>query len=151
MTRPPSLRLWARWVVANVAAEILGLGADGLVGLGLISQWGEPAGARAVAFAALLVAVGTLEGVLVGLGHGAFSARALPGRLGRLHCGGRGQRQHGAGQHAQDPGQEGASVLGIAARVLWTIGAAGAIVGAVHGTVLVKMLRQREPAQGQRL
>jgi hypothetical protein len=223
MAEPPSLRLWVRWVVANVAAEVLGLGVDGLVGAWLISQWGEPAGARAVAFAALLVAFGTLEGVLVGLGQGwavgpflpelslgAWVASTAAGAflawvLGMLPSTLMSLARPAATAAADGPVisdalqlllavplglvagavlssvqalvlrrhlprtwswvaanaaawalampviflsagglPEGASALALAARVLLTIAAAGAIVGAVHGTALVWMLRQRE-------
>jgi len=227
MAEPPSLRLWVRWVAANVAAEVLGLGVDGLVGLWLISQWGEPSGARVVAFAALLVAFGALEGVLVGLGQGwavgpflpelslgawvastaagAFLAWVLGMLPSTLMSFARPAadaavdgpaisdalqlllaiplglvagavlssvqalvlRRHLPGVWRWVAGNalawalampvvflsagglpEGASPLALAARVLLTIGLAGAIVGAVHGGVLMKMLRQRELCLG---
>lgn len=60
--------LWLRWVLANLAGELAGLGLAGVVGLAVGVAVERLAGSLApLATAALMVAGGTFEGFTVGL------------------------------------------------------------------------------------
>lgn len=76
---PASWGLWGRWVAANTAAEVVGLGGSAAVAVGLASTTDRMGGAGVLLMAAAMIAIGTcLEGVLVGLLQGAVLRRALP-------------------------------------------------------------------------
>jgi hypothetical protein len=60
--------LWRRWVLANALGELVGLGAAAIVGVILARMIESAVGAFAgLAMAAVLIPLGTFEGVVVGL------------------------------------------------------------------------------------
>jgi hypothetical protein len=68
--KPNWALFWVRWVVANLAAELLGLGAAAGAAVLLSGELGQPGDWGAtVSFAVVMVLFGTLEGVLVGIGQ----------------------------------------------------------------------------------
>lgn len=70
MTGRSNLVFWFRWVLANVVAEVLGLGAAAAAGLLLLSELGDPGDWGAVVgLAVVMVMFGSFEGVLVGIGQ----------------------------------------------------------------------------------
>jgi len=72
-------KLWRSWVAANSIAEAIGLGGAFVLGDAVLSVYGEPTGRAALfAMSALVVAVGTLEGVVVGVAQGLVLHRPLP-------------------------------------------------------------------------
>jgi hypothetical protein len=72
-------RLWRRWVMANALGEMLGLGTTFAVGVGFFSLAGEPQGVGgALAFGAVMVATGAIEGSGVGWAQWLALRRALP-------------------------------------------------------------------------
>jgi hypothetical protein len=59
--------LWLRWVLANSAGELLGLGVVAAAAIALVATVGEPAGpTAAIGFALPMVLLGAYEGVVVG-------------------------------------------------------------------------------------
>ena len=72
--------LWLRWVAANAAGEFVGLGLLSLVAILVVSVVvGDPSGLSFdVGFAVLLVALGTLEGAVVGTFQWTVLRRRLP-------------------------------------------------------------------------
>jgi len=59
--------LWLQWALANIAGEVLGLGLAGAVATVMVLTVGEPKSAFvALLMAAVMIAAGTLEGVIVG-------------------------------------------------------------------------------------
>ncbi|HKJ59513.1 MAG TPA: hypothetical protein VKA37_09795 [Halobacteriales archaeon] len=72
-------RLWRRWVFANGAGEVVGLGMVGLVGVALATATRlEADGFGSVAVAATLVTLGTFEGAVVGYAQWRAMQRAFP-------------------------------------------------------------------------
>lgn len=71
---------WYKWIAANSSAELVGLGTVAALGYGIVVSLGEPQGAFAIVFAAILTALGALEGVVVGIAQ----AWLLKQRLGQL-------------------------------------------------------------------
>jgi hypothetical protein len=70
VSRPSWSRFWLRWVLANLVAELLGLGAAAGAGVLLASELGQPGDWGAtISFAVVMVLFGTFEGVLVGIGQ----------------------------------------------------------------------------------
>ena len=68
--RPRRSLFWLRWVLANLAAELLGLGAAAGAGVLLASELGQPGDWGAtISFAVVMVLFGAFEGVLVGIGQ----------------------------------------------------------------------------------
>jgi hypothetical protein len=68
MDRQTKTQLWWRWVVANAVGEMIGLGTTFGVGVAFFSLVGEPqAAGEALAFGAVMVATGAIEGTVVGL------------------------------------------------------------------------------------
>jgi hypothetical protein len=60
-------QLWWRWVGANAVGELAGLGLVAAIGASIVTQIGEPQDMGAIlGFAALFVALGLLEGLIVG-------------------------------------------------------------------------------------
>jgi hypothetical protein len=67
---PRYARFWFRWVLANLVAELLGLGAAAGAAMLLSGELGQPGDWGAtISFAVVMVLFGTLEGVLVGVGQ----------------------------------------------------------------------------------
>lgn len=76
-------KLWTRWTLANALGELVGLGGAFVVGMAVTAAVGGAESlAFTLAFAALLIALGTLEGVVVGWAQWWAMAEWLPG-LGR--------------------------------------------------------------------
>lgn len=76
--RPPR-RLWQRWIVANAWAEALGLSIVAGVGFVVARRLGEPGGpAAALGLAAVFVALGAIEGLVVGVAQSRVLRSALP-------------------------------------------------------------------------
>ncbi len=71
-------RFWRRWVFANTAGELVGLGAAALAGYGVVAGFGEPAGAAVLPFAVVMLAVGTFEGAVIGVAQWWVLRSALP-------------------------------------------------------------------------
>ena len=70
MTGRSNLAFWFRWVLANVVAEVIGLGAAAAAGVLLLSELGDPGDWGAVvSLAVVMVMFGSFEGVLVGIGQ----------------------------------------------------------------------------------
>jgi hypothetical protein len=80
---PPSrnwwdLKLWLQWMIANVAGEVLGLGLAGVVAITMVLIIGEPENALVtVMMAGVMIAAGTLEGVIVGFSQWLVLRRRL--------------------------------------------------------------------------
>jgi hypothetical protein len=70
--------LWLQWVIANVAGEVLGLGLAGAVAAVMVLTIGEPE-TTLIAFvmAGVMIAAGTLEGVIVGFAQWLVLRRRL--------------------------------------------------------------------------
>lgn len=65
---PRLLPLWWRWVVANALGEMIGLGFVAAIAGGLVWKFGEPhAPALILLFAALMILLGGVEGLVLGL------------------------------------------------------------------------------------
>ena len=61
-------KFWQRWVIANALGELLGLGTVAAVGFFVFQSSGEPTGvAQALAFAAVFILLGAVEGLVIGL------------------------------------------------------------------------------------
>lgn len=74
-----SKRLWLHWTLANAWGELVGLGAVAGLGYLVASRLGESSSAVAViALAAVFVALGAVEGFVVGLAQQQVLRRALP-------------------------------------------------------------------------
>jgi hypothetical protein len=70
---------WLQWVVANLLGEFVGLGLVGLIGYAMVAVFGEPnAFFQALAFAIVAVALGALEGSIVGYAQFLVIRRRLP-------------------------------------------------------------------------
>jgi hypothetical protein len=70
--------LWLQWVIANVAGEVLGLGLAGAVATAMVLTFGEPETALvALIMAGVMIAAGTLEGVIVGFAQWLVLRRRL--------------------------------------------------------------------------
>jgi len=70
--------LWLRWIIANVAGEVLGLGLAGAVATVMVLTIGEPETALvALVMAGVMIAAGTLEGVIVGFAQWLVLRRRL--------------------------------------------------------------------------
>lgn len=70
---------WRRWVVANALGELVGLGAVAAIGFFLFQSLGEPTSfAQALAFAAVFIPLGALEGVVLGLAQRQVLRTLLP-------------------------------------------------------------------------
>jgi hypothetical protein len=70
--------LWLRWVIANVAGEVLGLGLAGSVAIVMVLTIGEPETAPvALTMAGVMIAAGALEGVIVGFAQWLVLRRRL--------------------------------------------------------------------------
>ena len=66
-TEASNLSFWGRWVAANTLGELAGLGIVGAVSSSVIRVFGEPVSAGyALAFAAMSVCLGAVEGAIVG-------------------------------------------------------------------------------------
>jgi hypothetical protein len=77
--RSSAVQFWSRWVLANAAGELAGLGVAALAAYGLVAALGEPAGVVAVvAFALVMLVLGTFEGVLVGWAQWLVLRKELP-------------------------------------------------------------------------
>jgi hypothetical protein len=62
------VRFWRQWIVANAWAELVGLGSVAALGYLVASRVGEPGGVvAAIAIALVLVALGAIEGLVVGV------------------------------------------------------------------------------------
>jgi len=71
---------WARWVLANSAAETVGLGGAFLAGYAIVSLVGAREGSvSALLLGGLAIALGMLEGAIVGAAQGLVLRRRLPG------------------------------------------------------------------------
>jgi hypothetical protein len=83
------VRLWVRWVAANTAAEVVGLGATVLVAVAGVLLLAPDSGlVHALAYAAVLVLAGTfLEGVVVGMAQWLVLRGSLPDLTGRAWIG----------------------------------------------------------------
>jgi hypothetical protein len=74
-----SWSLWGRWVVANALGELIGLGLAGLVGaLVVFLSTRAGGGVSDLGRAAIMVLLGTFEGVVVGYAQSAVLCRELP-------------------------------------------------------------------------
>lgn len=72
--------LWRSWVLANALGECLGLGAAGAIGAILAGMFGATMDAIAsLRVAGTLIALGTFEGVVVGLAQWLVLRRPFPG------------------------------------------------------------------------
>lgn len=72
--------LWLKWVLANSAGELIGLGATFAIGAGLFSGLAEDLGiAATLVGAGLMTATGALEGAVVGLAQWLVLRVAIPG------------------------------------------------------------------------
>ena len=81
-TEASNLSFWGRWVAANTLGELAGLGIVGAVSSSVIRVFGEPVSAGYVlAFAALSLGLGAVEGAIVGYAQASVLRRRLP----RLH------------------------------------------------------------------
>jgi len=79
-TEASKLAFWGQWVAANLVGELAGLGIVGAVGSTLVRIYGEPVTAGAVlVYAALAVALGAVEGAIVGYAQAGVLRRRLPG------------------------------------------------------------------------
>jgi hypothetical protein len=59
--------MWLQWTLANVVGEVLGLGLAGVVAIVMVLTIGEPETVlAALMMAGVMIAAGTLEGVIVG-------------------------------------------------------------------------------------
>ena len=78
-TEPSKLSLWGRWVAANTLGELAGLGVVGAVASSVVRVFGEPVSAGyALAFAAMSVCLGAVEGAIVGYAQASVLRRRLP-------------------------------------------------------------------------
>lgn len=75
--------LWLRWVAANAAGELAGLGMAALVGWSLFSAPGEDTLFSHILTALVLIAVGTFEGAVVGIAQWTALRAEFPA-LGRM-------------------------------------------------------------------
>jgi hypothetical protein len=76
-------RFWWRWIAANSLAELLGLGTVAAFGYAIFRRVGEPHGIwQAAVFALAFVALGALEGLVVGWAQAAVLKSRLPGLKG---------------------------------------------------------------------
>jgi hypothetical protein len=70
--------LWLQWALANVVGEVLGLGLAGVVAIVMVLTIGEPETAlAALMMAGVMIAAGTLEGVIVGFAQWLVLRRRL--------------------------------------------------------------------------
>jgi len=70
---------WSQWIAANVVGELLGLGLVGATGYAAIHIFGDPETASYVlAFAALIISLGAIEGAIVGYAQVLVLRRRLP-------------------------------------------------------------------------
>jgi hypothetical protein len=70
--------LWLRWALANIVGEVLGLGLAGVVAIVMVLTTGEPETAlAALMMAGVMIAAGTLEGVIVGFAQWLVLRRRL--------------------------------------------------------------------------
>lgn len=70
--------LWLQWTLANVAGEVLGLGLAGVVAIVMVLTTGEPETALVtLMMAGVMIAAGTLEGVIVGFAQWLVLRRRL--------------------------------------------------------------------------
>ena len=73
------MRFWRQWIVANACAELIGLGTVAGLGYLVAHYMGEPGGiTAAITFAVLFVALGAIEGFVVGIAQSSVLRRALP-------------------------------------------------------------------------
>lgn len=78
-TEPSSLSFWGRWVAANALGELAGLGIVGAVASSVVRVFGEPVSAGyALAYAALSICLGAVEGGIVGYAQASVLRRRLP-------------------------------------------------------------------------
>jgi hypothetical protein len=78
LTRSNHLHLWSRWVLANALGELMGLGATFAIGAGLLSGLQDlPGIGGALLSAALMMATGVVEGVIVGLAQWSVLRQAI--------------------------------------------------------------------------
>ena len=104
-------KLWRQWVLANAVGEVLGLGLAGAVAMAMVVTIGEPETALvALMMAAVMVAAGTLEGVIVGFAQWLVLRRRLD-RLSR---------------------REWVAATAIGALVAWTLGMAPSTLMALN-------------------
>ena len=75
--------LWLRWVAANAAGELVGLGLAALVGWALLAAPGEDTLFSHILTALALIAVGTFEGAVMGVAQWAVLRAQFPA-LGRM-------------------------------------------------------------------
>jgi hypothetical protein len=76
--------LWLQWALANVVGEVLGLGLAGVIAIVMVLTIGEPETALvAMMMAGVMIAAGTLEGVIVGFAQWLVLRRRLH-RLSRV-------------------------------------------------------------------
>jgi len=74
-----SMRVWLHWTLANAWGELVGLGAVAGLGYLVASRLGEPSSTiAAFALAAAFVALGAIEGFVVGVAQNQVLRRALP-------------------------------------------------------------------------
>jgi len=86
--RSSVFQFWLRWVLANAAGELAGLGVAALAGYGLVAALGEPASVVAVAaFALAMLVLGTFEGVVVGWAQWLVLRTELPALAARAWIG----------------------------------------------------------------
>lgn len=72
-------KFWRRWVVANALGELAGLGTVAAVGFFVFQRAGEPTDiTQALAFAAVFVFLGALEGLIIGLAQRQVLRTLLP-------------------------------------------------------------------------
>lgn len=75
----PDLTFWLQWVLANLLGELFGLGLVGSVGYTTVRVFGEPSSiTHTLAFAALAIALGAMEGAIVGYAQAKVLRRRLP-------------------------------------------------------------------------
>lgn len=70
---------WSQWVLANLLGELIGLGVVAGVTYAALTRLGEPTSVvSSLAYAALTVALGAVEGAVVGLAQARVLRRRLP-------------------------------------------------------------------------
>jgi hypothetical protein len=80
--KPSDIGFWLRWVVANAAGELFGLGPVAFVGILAVRVLAEGGGMEAVVGLVLFTLLGAFEGAVVGLAQWLLLRRRLP-NLGR--------------------------------------------------------------------
>lgn len=74
----PALAFWSRWVLANAWGETLGLGLVALLGFALLGLIGGHTGGHGLGLTVAVIALGGLEGLVVGTAQARVLRTALP-------------------------------------------------------------------------